>query len=260
MKKLAFAIGLSACAASPVFAATVGYMGTARSGTAANPLAGLSVAAGGTASLYYVDPSSGTASNKKAAAIQLIKTSDWSFDFSDPAHVSFTGNIVYGDYKTQSNTTSPVVIDGRQSYYGVTQSFSGVGVFDQATNTFTYNFLSANVDTGGGSVETHTATPTCANGTTFFGTGVCSSFAYGQQVLNWEGLNLSFVFSPDRSAFSGSLVGINHTGSGAYESTTTSNWQVSGSAAAPAVPVPAAAWLFGSGLLGLAGAARRKLA
>jgi hypothetical protein len=33
-----------------------------------------------------------------------------------------------------------------------------------------------------------------------------------------------------------------------------------GSNGGPAVPIPAAAWLFGSGVIGLAGLARRKMA
>ena len=41
---------------------------------------------------------------------------------------------------------------------------------------------------------------------------------------------------------------------------TTNAYTLSNFVAAPAVPVPAAAWLFGSGLLGLAGTARRRRA
>lgn len=37
-------------------------------------------------------------------------------------------------------------------------------------------------------------------------------------------------------------------------------WTITGNASASAVPVPAAAWLFGSGLLGLVGIARRRRA
>ena len=42
--------------------------------------------------------------------------------------------------------------------------------------------------------------------------------------------------------------------------TGTSFWELSGTATPSAVPVPPAVWLFGSGLLGLVGAARRKKA
>jgi hypothetical protein len=259
MKKLAFIAGVSAVIASPAFAASVTYNGAAKSGTAANAAASIVVnSASGTTSQYYVDPASGTASNKNAAAVQLTKTSDWSFDFTDPAHVTFTGSIAYGNYTTQTNVTGIASVDGRQSYYGVTQSFSGVGSFNQATNTFTYTLAASTSDIGGGSAETHTAEPVCKDGATFFGNGICNNFSTFQEALDWEGLALNFVFSPDRSSFSGSLVGTNKSGSGIYASTATINWQVSGTAATPAVPVPAAAWLFGSGLLGLAGASRRR--
>jgi len=69
------------------------------------------------------------------------------------------------------------------------------------------------------------------------------------------------VFSADKSSFAGSLVGTDKSGSGLTANTTTINWQISGAVpppVTPTVPVPAAAWLFGSGLLGLAGTARRR--
>jgi hypothetical protein len=46
----------------------------------------------------------------------------------------------------------------------------------------------------------------------------------------------------------------------AQGSLTVQNYHFQATAVAPAVPVPAAAWLFGSGLLGLAGTARRRAA
>ena len=64
-------------------------------------------------------------------------------------------------------------------------------------------------------------------------------------------LNLSFGALTD----AGGIVGL-----GGQEMIFTQDTRtlVSGNLTAPAVPVPAAAWLFGSGLLGLIGVARRK--
>jgi hypothetical protein len=252
MNKLALAAAVSAIMTSPAFAVSWYYPGSATSGTAADPLASIVVSAGSATNVYYVDPASGTASNKTAPAIQLInKTSNWTFDFSNLAAVTFTGNVVYGDYKSQTNVTGSVTIDGRQSYTGVTQSFSGTGAYDEATNTFTYNFMNNTVNTGGASVQTQTSA-SCANGQTSLLGKVCTSFT--QATPAWEGLALNFVFAEDRLSFAGTLQGTDTSGTGLTSNTTKINWQVQ------AVPVPAAAWLFGSGLIGLAGAARRRRA
>ena len=66
-------------------------------------------------------------------------------------------------------------------------------------------------------------------------------------------------------AWTGSVVNYGNVGAAwaAFDGTPYTekfNITVNGTAAAPAVPVPAAVWLFGSGLLGLVGVARRKKA
>jgi len=249
MNKLALAAAVSAVMTSPAFAVSWYYPGLATSGTAANPLASIVVSAGVATAVYYVDPASGTASNITTPATQLVnKASTWTFDFTNLAAVAFTGNIVYGDYRTQTSVTGTPTIDGRQSFTGVTQSFSGVGAYDEATNTLTYNFLSPS-NLSGGSVQTQTSSA-CANGKTNTLGKVCTAFVMA--TANWEGLALSFVFAEDRLSFAGSLQGTEKSGSGLTAGTTKINWQVQ------AVPVPAAAWLFGSGLAGLAGASRRR--
>ncbi|HSB95403.1 MAG TPA: hypothetical protein VLC91_03090, partial [Spongiibacteraceae bacterium] len=75
--------------ALPAFAET-NFHGTATSGTAADARAAIVISAKTTTNAYYVDPASGAVSNKAAPAIQLVKTSNWSFDFTDPAAVKFS--------------------------------------------------------------------------------------------------------------------------------------------------------------------------
>lgn len=224
MRKLILLGVVLASVAAPVFAEDV-FSGTATSGTSANPLASVAVSAGATTNVYYVDAGAGTASDKSAAPLQLVKTSNWTFDFSNPAAVKFTGNIVYGDYKSQTNVTGMATIDGRQSYTGVTQAFSGSGAFDAATNTFTYTYMNDKVNGGGASVQTQSSA-SCANGATSFLGKVCGSFATATPA--WEGLTLKFVFAADKSTFSGVLQGTDTSGSGITANSTKINWQISG--------------------------------
>jgi hypothetical protein len=251
MKKLALVTAVSAILATPAFAAPWTYVGEAKSGTAANQMASVVVQAGSATSVYYVNNSLGTASNKTSPAIQLTVGSNWSFDWTNLAAVSFTGTIVYGDYKTQTNVTGLATIDGRQTYTNVVQTVSGVGSYNEATNTFTFVKALGPRNGGGASVQTQTSS-SCANGQTSIFGKVCDSFSSASKA--WEGLTLNFVFAEDRLSFAGSLAATDTSGSGISTNTTTINWQIQ------AVPVPAAAWLFGSGLLGLAGTARRRKA
>lgn len=239
---------VSAVSAEPLF-----YYGFAQSGTLADPLAGFSVATFVPTTTSYVSASSGTVSNRTTPAIQLTVGSQWSFDFSDPAAVSFTGILAMGDLTVQTNMGSPLNIDGRQSSHGVTYSFSGVGQYDLATRIFTYSFMNPAVNGGGASVYSSTGYSTCSNGATSVLGKVCESF--NSTSPNWEGLTLNFVFDEYHSQFFGILQGIQTSGSGFTRNTTTVNWMVS--SPAPMIPVPAAAWLFGSALLGLAGSRRR---
>lgn len=80
--------------------------------------------------------------------------------------------------------------------------------------------------------------------------------------LTLNGQNLAFC--PVCQAFTGTLVSVGNVGSawGAFAGTPYSevfNIAITGGGAPPEpIPVPAAAWLFGSGLVGLVGVARRR--
>jgi hypothetical protein len=253
MKKLALVTAISALVTSGAFAAPVAYTGQAVSGTAAQPLASIQVSASSATNVWYVNSAS-SASATSAPAVQLTVASNWTFDFTNPAAVSFTGTVVYGDYKTQTQVPS-IGIDGRQTFTNVVQTVSGVGSYNEATNTFTFTKALDARNAGGASVQTQTSS-TCANGKTSILGKVCDSFATASKA--WEGLQLTFVFSEDRLNFAGALKATDTSGASLSINTTTINWQISGSTPAPEVPVPAAAWLFGSALLGLAGTARRR--
>ncbi|HSB94978.1 MAG TPA: VPLPA-CTERM sorting domain-containing protein [Spongiibacteraceae bacterium] len=203
----------------------------------------------------------GTNSSTTAPAIQMNVGSNWTFDFSNLAAVTFTGNIQYGTYATQTWVTG-LGIDGRYTVNNALQTFNntalgGTTTWNAGTNTLTYTKAIGASNAGGASTGTNTG-GICKNGGTFLGQNACSSATAASPA--WEGLTFSFVFSADKSTFTGALTGTDKSGSGTTANTTTINWQVSGNAPppAPTVPVPAAAWLFGSGLLGLAGTARRR--
>lgn len=198
---------------------------------------------------WYVDFATGPVSNPHAPAIPLVKGMSWTFDFTDFAAVSFTGQLYLGDYQVQTARTGLMTIDGRQTFSGVVQTVSGVGTYDDATNTFTYSFMNGVVNGGGASTWSATSL-SCVDGQTSMLGKVCITFATATPA--WEGLTLNFVFSENRHWFTGSMQAITTGGSGLTRYTMAMNWHVE------EIPLPSAAWLFGSGLLGLAGARRRR--
>jgi hypothetical protein len=222
---------------------------------------GISVNAGAPTAVYYVDNALSSASNKTNPTppppnpYTLVVSGDWCINTTTGA---FTGNIAYGDYKTQTNVTGFPTIDGRQTFVGVNQAFSGTGTW--GTNgsgdpTLSFSYFNTTVNGGGASVQTQTSS-SCANGQTNFLGKVCTSFATASK--DWEGLSFLFTFDSTKYQFTGTLTGTDTSGSGLTRNTTTINWNIAGIDPPADVPVPAAAWLFGSALIGLAGAARRK--
>jgi hypothetical protein len=206
---------------------------------------------------YYVNNTLSSASNKTSPTppppnpYTLVVSGDWCIDTTSG---DFSGNIAYGDYKMQTNMTGIPTIDGRQTFVGVNQAFSGTGSMGTSSGglpTIAFSYFS----TGGVSTQTQTSS-TCANGQTNILAKVCTSFATATK--NWEGLSFLFTFDATYYTFTGSLLAVDVRGSSLLLTTTTYAWTIDG-IDPPAVPVPAAAWLFGSALIGLAGASRRRL-
>lgn len=180
---------------------------------------------------------------------------DWTFTFVDATHVNFTGNLYLGDYSTYTSATAlGSTMTGTISTVGANHAFSGTADWDAGTNTLTYSILGAN---GSGVATTYTETSSSCTGTgSIFGNTVCGTA--GGVDPAWEGLDITLVFSSSdfsNATYTGTIAGTSISGSGLAENTTVFNYTVGGE-----VPVPAAAWLFGSALLGLGGMARRKRA
>lgn len=223
------------------------------------------VTAAATTKVYYVDnalSSSSSTSNPTPPPpnpYTLSVTGNWCIDGNSASanYGKFTGNIIYGDYKTQTNVTGFVTIDGRQTFVGVNQAFSGTGTWGGTpmNPTLSFSFFNSTVNGGGASAQTQTSS-SCLNGKTGAAGKVCDSFSTASK--DWEGLAFLFTFDSAKYAFSGTLTGTDTSGTILSRNTTTIGWTIAGIDPPADVPVPAAAWLFGSGLIGLAGAARRR--
>ncbi len=178
---------------------------------------------------------------------------DWDFTFNGGT-VDFSGEIYLGDYSTYTAASFlGSNMDGTITYVGASHLVSGTGNWDAGTNTLTYNVMGAS---GSGVASDYSETSSSCTGTGSIASNtVCGTAS--QVDPDWEGLTLSFVFSGDLSSFSGSIVGTSQSGTSLAANTTDFNYTIAGTELTP-VPVPAAAWLFGSALLGLAGVGRRR--
>jgi hypothetical protein len=145
---------------------------------------------------------------------------------------ALTGNASFSPYAAQwSVFGSPT---GTTSYTTDNYSLASTGSsYNAGTRTLTVN----------GTVANTSATYTCS-GATFFCGGNLPAYA----------LTLTLTFTDaSLQAFNGSLLATNDDGAGSSYSYA---WSFNGET--PEVPVPAAFWLFGSGLAGLAGFARSR--
>lgn len=180
-------------------------------------------------------------------------TGDWNFDFNGSS-VDFSGNLYLGDYTSYTTVSVPIFgsMNGTVTYVGAEQSVAGTGSWDAGTNTLSYHIPTGGSNSSIASTYTEISS-SCSGSGTVAGNTVCGT--WGNTTPEWEGLTLELVFSSDLSSFSGTISAIERSGSGLTANTTTSTYTIEGVAE---VPVPAAAWLLGSGLAGLAGIARRR--
>jgi hypothetical protein len=122
------------------------------------------------------------------------------------------------------------------------------------TDSFTGNSISINGSWDGTTFSAASASAqytSCANGPTDGTNFTCSSVV----------LNSPLAFTASGTAtLAGGLFTIVSTAAADPASTTTYEIALTNGVPVPSIPVPAAAWLFGSGLLGLAGTARRRSA
>lgn len=165
-----------------------------------------------------------------------------------PTNPTFTGSW-------NIDTTSLV---GDASFAPYTVAWSVLG---DPVGTTSYTTDIYHLDTTGATVsyDAGTRTLNITNGTlaSTSSSATCSgdSLFCGDVLPSFQ-LNLALTFTDATlQTFSGSAIATNDDGAGDQYSYT---WSFNGQA--PAVPVPAAVWLFGSGLAGLAGLARSRKA
>lgn len=162
----------------------------------------------------------------------------WSLDTANP---SVQGDLDYAPFNTHTSILVPVfdVSGWVNFYYPHSQSevVGSAGSYDAATRTLSLTGVLFN-DIGEWGVCTASPGFSCPE------PGSTETRGSGS-------IDITLIFSADLRSFTGTGIHTFAHGDGSADLT---SWSFNGAE----VPVPAAAWLFGSGLLGLAGLARRR--
>lgn len=159
-------------------------------------------------------------------------------------------NITFGDFAMNA----PTVADGINEFTG-TVAAGTVGDTYQIVDAFNFNNLFGMVDvmTVGAGFSGNDDGGVVSMDFSSFAVdynGTVIGQAPGAGTLTFSGDAVAQTFSASWNAL---IVGGPFDGNTGY-------WSIEGTYTTSAVPVPAAVWLFGSGLVGLAGVARRRKA
>lgn len=181
----------------------------------------------------------------------------WSFVFHDNGTADFDGNLFLGDYSAFTELDAAFLgeMSGTVSYQDANHLVSGTGVWDAQSHTLSYLLGPGGANSSIGSSYSESGSSCSGNGS-IGGVTLCDIWA--ETTPEWEGLALELVFADDLGSFSGSIIATERSGVGFTAHSSVVEYAINGNAAVSEVPIPAAAWLFGSGLMGLAAAARRR--
>lgn len=231
----------------------------------------------------YTDPNNSTAESG-AAILSGVKpsfsqlgnftlTTTGTFGQSDFAYTGIEGAIDFNKYETYivvSGFGNATVTQGN-SVYKIGGAGNGTVTWDAATRTLTLGqyIKYSNVDGDLGTYSPGTGPASDAQGVWATDLGAKDGLCTGNATIcggqksqfipkpNWERLYLTLTFAENMVDFTGQVTTVD-IGGAVTGGQSGNQWQqlsFSGQ-----VPVPAAAWLFGSALVGLAGVARRKAA
>ena len=170
------------------------------------------------------------------------------------AALDSTGGTVVGGQRYLSTTNASVATIQNTSNNNLTTGFRGVNEYVNATNT-----KAADLDF----TTNHSSAATAADGLAYFGSGFKNDWQGQAKFDSTAVVGQSLGFFALQAS---STVGLGKISATQFKSadgnaawTLGANGTLSYSVPAPAaVPLPAAVWLLGSGLIGMVGVARRK--